>query len=76
MTHHTVQLLLVSVSRNYVYESPGMCADPVYQLIRDTVGRMNNVARMRLVDAVNDSHDVVEWQPKISCLRGWITNPC
>lgn len=62
---------LVRVSRNYVYESPEMRADPVYRLIHSNVGRLNGMANMRLVETVNDSHDVVEWlMLRMNCEAG------
>jgi len=62
---------LVRVSRNYVYESPEMRADPVYRLIHSNVVRLNGMANMRLVETVNDSHDVVEWlMLRMNCEAG------
>lgn len=60
---------VVRISHNYTYESSEMLADPVYRKIRDEVGRMNRT--VRLVDTVDDSHDVVEWlMLRMNCEAG------
>jgi hypothetical protein len=62
---------VVRITENYAYESPEMLSDPVYRMIGDLVRRINELGGMRLVDAVNDSHDVVEWlMLRMNCEAG------
>ena len=61
---------MVRVAHNYAYESQEMRVDPVYRTIQDAVVRLN-CGEGWLVDAMKDSHDVVEWlMLRMNCEAG------
>jgi hypothetical protein len=62
---------MVRISKNYTYESPEMCADPVYRVIHDMVVRTNSGPGPKLLETVENSHDVVEWlMVRMNCVAG------